>query len=78
MRPDDSLHAITTVLGNPGHIHQPGVARSPSAPAVREIRPDQLAAAGRLAPGTALRLPVMARHAASPRLVPKAIRLDID
>jgi hypothetical protein len=46
--------------------------------ALERIQPDWLADAGRLAPGTALRLLAMPRHAASPRLVPRAIRLGLD
>ncbi|WP_158597902.1 hypothetical protein [Noviherbaspirillum saxi] len=45
---------------------------------LEQFPPDCTADAGRFARGTALRLLAMARHVASPRLVPQANRLGLD
>src|SRR4051794_22132422 len=44
---------------------------------LERIRPDRLAAAGRIARGTALRLLAVPRYDSSARLVPQAIRLGL-
>jgi hypothetical protein len=46
-----------------------------SAAGLARVRPDWLAAAGRIARGTALRLLAVPRYDSSARLVPQAIRL---